>query len=381
MARTYRRLTAQKRREAYRMAAGGATQQQIAARIDQSRSMVQVLLRPYGGVFRAAPAFPARGLSLEQRTEILIGLRGGEAIAGIAARVGRHRSTVHREVARNGGRAAYRPGPAHEAAAQRARRPKAMKLEASPALAARVIADLKALWSPQEIVGRLRLELGDDRDMAISHETIYRSLFVQGRGALRSELAECLRTGRAARRPQGRLEARGRIPGMLSISERPAEADDRAVPGHWEGDLIIGAGSRSAIGTLVERSTRYVMLLHLPGDHRAETVREAMAAKIMTLPQALRRSITWDQGTEMAQHARFTIDTGIPVYFCDPHAPWQRGTNENTNGLLRQYFPKGTSLAGHDAAHLDAVADSLNNRPRKTLDWLKPTEKMEQLLR
>lgn len=330
MARTYRRLTARKRREAYRMAAGGATQQQIAARIDQSRSMVQVLLRPYGGVFRAAPASPARGLSLEQRTEILIGLRDGESITAIAARVGRHRCTVHREVARNGGRQAYRPGPAHEAAARRARRPKAMRLAADPALAARVAADLKALWSPQEIAARLRLEFGDDKAMAISHETIYKSLFVQGRGALRKELADCLRTGRAARRPRGRLEARGRIPGMLSISDRPAEAEDRAVPGHWEGDLIIGAGSRSAIGTLVERSTRYVMLLHLPEDHRAETVREAMAAKIMTLPQALRRSITWDQGTEMSQHARFTIDTGIPIYFCDPHAPWQRGTNENT---------------------------------------------------
>jgi IS30 family transposase len=384
--RAYRHVTDAKRRLAFRMAAGGASHREIAAAVDQSRSMVQVMLRPFGGVYRdagsaAEPAEPARGLCLDQRIEIAIGLRAGEPIASIAARVGRSRSAIHREVARNGGRGRYRPGPAHRGAADRARRPKPAKLALRPDLARRVAEDLRRFWSPQTISRRLRLEFGDDGPMTISHETIYKSLYVQGRGLLRDELAECLRTGRAARRPRGRLEARGRIPGMIPISERPAEADDRAVPGHWEGDLIMGAGNRSAIGTLVERTTRFVMLLHLPGDHRAETVRDAMAARILTLPEALRRSIAWDQGSEMSQHAKFTIDTGVPIYFCDPHSPWQRGTNENTNGLLRQYFPKGTDLAAHDAARLDAVADSLNDRPRMTLDYLKPAERMEQLLR
>ena len=216
--------------------------------------------------------------------------------------------------------------------------------------------------------------------MWVSHETIYKSLYVQGRGELRRELHHCLRTGRAQRRHQGRIDTRGQIPNMVMISERPADVDDRAVPGHWEGDLIMGANNRSAIGTLVERSTRFVMLLHLPHGRSAEAVRDAMAAKILTLPEALRRSITWDQGKEMLQHAQFTIDTGVPVFFCDPHSPWQRGTNENTNGLLRQYFPKGISLRRFTDADLDAAADSLNNRPRETLGWQTPRERLNQLL-
>jgi len=236
------------------------------------------------------------------------------------------------------------------------------------------------LVSPQEISRRLRIEFAGDPMMWVSHETIYQALFVQGRGELRRELAACLRTGRARRVNQGRRPSPGPVPDMVMISQRPAEAADRAVPGHWEGDLIIGKNGRSAIGTLVERSTRLVILLHLPGGRSAEEVRDAMTATITTLPAALRRSITWDQGPEMAQHAQFSIQTGVPVYFCDPHSPWQRGSNENTNGLLRQYFPKGTDLSVHDQAALDAVADSLNGRPRKTLNWMTPSEKLNQLL-
>ena len=260
------------------------------------------------------------------------------------------------------------------------RRPKPRKLASNPVLCARVIGYLEALLSPEQIEHRLVLDFPDDETMRVSYETIYQSIYVQGRGELRRELAVCLRTGRALRQPKGRLERKGRIPGMVSISERPAEVADRAVPGHWEGDLILGSNNRSAIGTLVERSTRFVILLHLPGRHGAIEVRDAMAAKILELPEHLRRSITWDQGIEMAQHAQFSIDTGIDVYFCDPHAPWQRGSNENTNGLLRQYFPKYTSLTKYTAADLQAAADSLNNRPRKTLDWATPNEALTRFL-
>jgi IS30 family transposase len=217
--------------------------------------------------------------------------------------------------------------------------------------------------------------------MRVSHETIYQSIYVQGRGALRRELAACLRTGRALRRPRRREgERRGRIPGMVMISERPAEAEDRAVPGHWEGDLIIGAGGKSAIGTLVERSSRFVLLLHLPHGHDTAAVAAAMAAEMSGLPAALRRSLTWDQGKEMAGHARIALETGLDVYFCDPHSPWQRGSNENANGLLRQYFPKGTSLAGHTREHLSEVAAELNSRPRKTLDWKTPAQALDEYL-
>lgn len=215
--------------------------------------------------------------------------------------------------------------------------------------------------------------------MWVSHETVYKSLYVQGRGALRKELAACLRTGRAARKPRGRLEQRGHIPGMVMVSERPPEVEDRAVPGHWEGDLIIGANNRSAVGTLVERTTRYVLLLHL-ADARAETVAKAMQEAIKALPAEMFRTITWDQGSEMARHAAFSVDTGVQVYFCDPHSPWQRGTNENTNGLLRQYLPKGTDLSAHSPEDLARIARSLNNRPRKTLEWSKPAEKLAELL-
>ena len=216
--------------------------------------------------------------------------------------------------------------------------------------------------------------------MRVSHETIYQSLFVQGRGELRRELARCLRSGRTARKPRGAIEGRGRIPGMVMLSQRPAEADDRAVPGHWEGDLILGQGSRSAVGTLVERSTRMTLLLHLPDGKSAEQVEAAMREAVSKLPSSLARTITWDQGAEMAKHAAFTTATGIPIYFCDPHSPWQRGSNENTNGLLRQYLPKGTDLSVVSREELDAIQDSLNGRPRKTLGYLTPSEKLAEFL-
>ena len=286
---------------------------------------------------------PAR-LSMKEREEIRAGLERGETFTAVAGVIGRAVSTVSREVAANGGRNGYRGWQAHRDAGQRARRPKTPKL-ACARLAALVTEWLQEWWSPEEIARWLRLEFPHDPMMWVSHETIYQSLFVQGRGELRRELHRCLRTGRAQRRPRSRIERRGGIPDMVNISERPAEAEDRAVPGHWEGDLIIGQNNRSAVGTLVERTTRYLLLLHLPDGREAIKVNEAMKRAITALPDELVRTITWDQGKEMASHARFTIDTGVQVYFCDPHSPWQRGSNENTNGLLRQYMPKGTDLA------------------------------------
>jgi IS30 family transposase len=233
-----------------------------------------------------------------------------------------------------------------------------------------------ANWSPQQIAVRLRSDYPEDMTMRVSHETIYKTLFVQARGALRKELTTCLRTGRTQRRPHKRTEqsGAGRLRNMILISDRPPEAEDRAAPGHWEGDLLIGKGARSAIGTLVERSSRYVILLHLPHGRTAEDVRAALTRQICKLPAVLRRTLTWDQGKEMADHVRFAMDTKMQVYFCDPHRPWQRGRNENTNGLLRQYFPKNTHLRLHSAAHLNAVARQLNNRSRQTLGWMKPCE-------
>jgi len=363
------------------LARGGATYRDIQGQLDLPAGTVGLVLAPLGGVVRGEQwATPSRlRLSIDDRIAVQVGVGQGKSFRAIAAEVGRAPSTICREVNGHGGRAGYKAVVAHRAAEQAARRPKTPKL-ASPALAGEVEARLLRWWSPQEIAAKLRREFVDRPEMWVSHETIYKSLYVQGRGELRRELHRCLRTGRARRRHQGRTDNRGQIPGMVMISERPAEVEDRAVPGHWEGDLIMGANNRSAIGTLVERSTRFVMLLHLPRDHTAEAVRDAMTAKIVTLPAALRRSITWDQGKEMSQHARFSVDTGIPVYFCDPRSPWQRGSNENTNGLLRQYFPKGTSLRRYSEADLDAAADSLNNRPRETLDWQTPLEKLNELL-
>ena len=325
---------------------------------------------------------PGVRLSLDERWEIEWVCRWGRPLREAAQRIGRPASTVSREVARNGGRDRYKAWKANRIAGERARRPRSPKLVTNPELA-RVVEDrLRKCWSPQQIAGRLRLEHPSDPHWWVSHETIYRSLYLQGRGGLRKELLAALRTGRTRRRPRhSRSESRGRIKDMVMISNRPAEAEDRAVPGHWEGDLIIGTrDGHSQIGTLVERTSRYVMLIHLPADRRAETVRTAIARKIQRLPSSLVRTLTWDQGKEMGEHARFTVDTGVQVYFCDPHSPWQRGTVENTNGLLRQYLPRGSHYSPLAEADLDLVADELNTRPRKTLGYKTPAEVLDSLI-
>ena len=319
-------------------------------------------------------------LSVAEREEISRGLRAGESFRRLAVGLGRPTSSVSREVGANGGRRPYRAHLAEARAVHRARRPRHAKLACNGPLRRIVERLLEARWSPQQIAWQLRQDHPHEPEMWVSHETIYQSLFVQGRGALRAELTRCLRTGRARRRPAGRARPGGELANMVLISERPAEVEDRAVPGHWEGDLIIGQANRSAIGTLVERQTRFVMLVALPHGRSAEAVRVALAERILALPAELRRSLTWDRGTEMADHVRFTVETGVAVYFCDPHSPWQRGSNENTNGLVRQYFPKGTDLSVHSQAHLDAVARELNGRPRQTLGWMKPSEALAKVV-
>lgn len=374
-----------------------------------------------------------RYLSFAERDEIAILRARNSGVRQIAARLGRSPSTISRELRRNAATRAggfeYRATTAQWHADRRAKRPKASKLAANGELRRYVQDRLGGLitaprgsavpgpmvhwigrrhgrrkdrrwaasWSPEQIANRLRVDFPDDEVMRISHEAIYQALYVQGRGGLRRELTACLRTGRALRVPRARTRGRRKffVSPEIMVSERPAEADDRAVPGHWEGDLILGLGS-SAIGTLVERTSRFTMLLHLPrldghgrtrikngpalAGHGAEAVRDAIAASIMALPEELRRSLTWDQGTEMAQHAQLRIDTGLAIYFCDPQSPWQRGTNENTNGLLRQYFPKGTDLSKHSPDDLAAVAAALNSRPRKTLAWKTPAETLGDFL-
>jgi IS30 family transposase len=388
-----------------------------------------------GGGMPSVSRAPLSGryLSFAEREEIALLKASGCGVREIARRVGRSPSTVSRELRRNAatrsGGLEYRATTAQWHADRRARRPKSAKLAANPRLRQYVQERLAGVmaapdgtpvagpevrwigrrhgrrkarrwgrsWSPEQIAHRLSVDFPDDGSMRISHEAIYRALYVQGRGALRRELTACLRTGRALRVPRARTRGRNKafVGPEIMISERPAEAADRAVPGHWEGDLILGLGS-SAIGTLVERSTRFTILLHLPrmdaygqarvhngpalAGHGAEAVRDAIAASITTLPEQLRRSLTWDQGAEMAQHAQLRIDTGLAIYFCDPHSPWQRATNENTNGLLRQYFPKGTDLSKHTPTDLDAVAVALNSRPRKTLNWKTPAEALNEHL-
>jgi IS30 family transposase len=342
-------------------------------------------LAPLGAV--AAPSGPSRYLCETDRIHIADRLREKASIRAIATELGRSPSTVSREIRRNGtidprGRRHYRPHAAQSRAEARRPRPKPGKIARNPELRRFIQDRLTIRWSPEQICQALRSQFPDRPEMHVVHETVYQALYVQGRGELRRELARALRSGRARRRPH--RQAASRQPRfttpMVMISERPAEASDRAVPGHWEGDLIIGKDGKSAIGTLVERATRYVMLLHLPGDHGAESVRNALVTTVQTLPAHLRRSLTWDQGSEMAAHGSFTVTTGIPVYFCDPASPWQRGSNENTNGLLRQYFPKGTDLSVHGPEQLASVAAELNGRPRKTLGWETPAERLHKLL-
>jgi IS30 family transposase len=320
-------------------------------------------------------------LRLDEREIISRELSLGHSPRYIGKILGRHHSTIYDEIGRNGGAVSYRAVDAQRRAEENRTRPKGRKLEDSPRLHDAVDDGLRQNWSPEQISTRLREDHPDDHDMRISHETIYESLYLQARGVLRTELTLALRSGRARRVSRSRASAsRGKIKDMVNISARPAEADDRAVPGFWEGDLIIGKGNKSQIATLVERTTRFVMLVRIPYDRNAERVATLLAKKMETLPEFLRNSVTWDQGKEMARHADFTIRTGMPVYFCDPHSPWQRGSNENTNGLLRQYFPKGTDLSLHSQDDLDRVAAELNGRPRKTLNWRKPIEVFSDLL-
>jgi IS30 family transposase len=287
---------------------------------------------------------------------------------------------VCREIRAGGGRERYRALQAERRAQRCARRPKPTKLASSARLLREVEAGLERRWSPQQISARLKVDHPDDPELWISHETIYRSLYVQSRGELRRQLTANLRSGRGKRRVRGRRDDRGRIPDMIPISERPPEVSHRAVPGHWEGDLLLGAGGKSAIATLVERQTRYVLLARLGNDRTTANVIEALKQRVRALPAHLARSLTWDQGRELAAHRQFSIDTGIDVYFCDPHSPWQRGSNENTNGLLRQYLPRKLDLAARSPIELDQIAAELNGRPRQTLDWMTPAEKMSQLV-
>jgi IS30 family transposase len=369
------RLSSSDRLELQRLIRTGRGYAESASAVGCSAKSVQRLLIKTGGLKpRNVPRSVLR-LSVAEREEISRELTSGTSCQGIAVRLKRAASTISRDVSANGGRERYRAWRADERALRNAHRPKLSKLATSPRLRREVERGLARRWSPQQIAARLRVAFPDDLEMRVSHETIYQSLFVQGRGALRKELTQCLRTGRAQRRPQGRAAGAGELKDMVLISERPAEAEDRAVPGHWEGDLILGKRSQSAIATLVERQTRFIMLCRLDDGRLAEHVKDALAKKILKLPEHLRQSLTWDRGKEMGEHVRFTLDTGVQVYFCDPRSPWQRATNENSNGLLRQYFPKGTDLSGHTQQHLDRIATELNGRPRQTLNWKTPSEK------
>ncbi|WP_138918108.1 IS30 family transposase, partial [Gordonia effusa] len=323
-----------------------------------------------------------RFLTLADREQIADLHREGHSLREVGRRLGRSASTIKREIDAYSVKDVYRAHCAHRAWTRSRSRPKESKLTRTGPLRDYVADKLQDQWSPEQVCHALREEFPDDQGMRVSTETIYQAIYVQARGGLRREVAIALRTGRTRRKPHRKAEQRAKrfVDDMVMISDRPAEVDDRAVPGHWEGDLIVGARSESAIVTLVERSTRYVMLGHLPGGHTAEEVRDVLVPLIGTLPAHLRGSLTWDQGCEMASHKQFTIATGVPVYFCDPHSPWQRGSNENTNGLLRQYFPKGTDLSLYGPEDLELVAQKLNRRPRKTLDWKTPAERLRDLL-
>jgi IS30 family transposase len=365
----------------------GASSVEAAAAVGVSGKTGARWFRRRGGVIPSIVEEP-KGvrLSFTEREDIAALHAQRMGVRAIAREVGRDPATISRELRRVppqpcGRRNPYRPSSAQADADTKARRPKTARLAKNEALRDEVQRRLNDKHSPQQIAGRLREDFPDDPEMWVSHETIYQSIYVQGRGALKRELAKCLRTGRAVRKPhRSSQERRGRIKDMVNISERPKEAADRAVPGHWEGDLITGKDNKSAIGTLVERTTGFVMLLHLPHDHGALAVQEAMIAAMSRLPEQLRRSVTWDQGSEMANHHQITLATDVKIYFCDPGKPWQRPLNENTNGLLRQYFPKGTELSGYHPDYLDYVANQLNDRPRARLNWRTPKEALQALL-
>jgi IS30 family transposase len=364
------------------LVAEGAPPWKLFRAVPHSRHAVRRYVLRLQRVPKPEPVRSPLRLSLREREEISRGLAAGESLRSIAARLGRAPSTISREVNGNGGRRRYRALPADRHALRQMRRPKPAKLVQCARLRRVVESKLELRWSPQQISGWLAREYPSDPEMRVSHETIYLSLYVQSRGALRKELTQHLRRRHGQRRPRGHrvVNGQGQLGGTVNISQRPAEADDRAVPGHWEGDLLMGKRMH-AMATLVERKTRFVTLIALPDGHRAEQVADALAEHVQTLPAQLKRSLTWDQGKEMADHARFTIDSGVQVYFCDPHSPWQRGTNENTNGLLRQYFPKRTEIAHYSQADLDAVAAELNGRPRQTLDWMTPSQALGAALR
>lgn len=362
------------RAELWRRWSAGQTLKVIGEALGKRSSSVYNLAARHGGIAPRPRCRSARSLSLTEREEISRGIAAQLSLRHIAAKLGRWPSTVSREIDRHGGREHYRAAQADAVAWERARRPQPARLAVNAALNRVVARKLRLDWSPGQISAWLKRRYAHAPSMQVSHETIYRSLFVQARGALKKELAAHLRRGRAMRRPKGSTsdQGQGQILDAISIRERPAEVEDRAVPGHWEGDLLMG-GKSSQIATLVERRTRFVMLVKIDTKDSV-AVAEALAKKVRKLPAELRRSLTWDRGTEMAAHKQFTVATDVQVYFCDPRSPWQRGSNENTNGLLRQYFPKGDNLSGYSQAHLNAIAARLNGRPRQTLGWRSPAE-------
>jgi len=382
MARARRGYSAQERRELWERWKRGESISEIGRALDRAPGTIHCTIRQHGGVSPRERCRSRLALTLDEREEISRGVAAGESARAIAARLGRAPSTITRELERHGGRRGYRATEADRRAWERARRPQRCKLARNPALRAAVAARLEEDWSPQQISGWLKISFPQDETMRVSHETIYLTLFVQARGALKRELTAHLRRSRSIRRPRAAKRGnvgQGQIVGAVSIRERPAEAEDRAIPGHWEGDLLSGAGN-SHIATLVERHSRFVMLVGLDGKD-TRTVTDALTREVRRLPEQLRRSLTWDRGTEMAEHARFTVATEVNVYFCDPQSPWQRGSNENTNGLLRQYLPKGTNLATYTQPQLDEIARKLNTRPRETLGFNTPADTLQATLR
>ena len=366
----------------WELRAEGLSEAEIGRRLGFAGVTISRQVASFGGIRPRRRRRSSRCLSFEEREEVSRGIARGHSAREIARTLGRSHTTIAREIDRCGGRRAYRPHAAEREARQRARRPRPTKLELCPELRRLVLERLKEDHSPQQIAGWLRFAYPDNERMQVSHETIYRALYVQARGTLKRELTQHLRTRRQrrfARSQSSKRQGQGKIAEMVMISERPPEVEDRAVPGHWEGDLLVGT-KNNAIATLVERSTRYCQLVALPEGTTAGAVADALKQSITTLPAQLRRSLTWDQGSEMSEHRRFSVETGVDVYFCDPRSPWQRGSNENTNGLLRQYFPKGKSLEGVSQERLDEVARKLNTRPRETLGFRTPAEKLTELI-